>query len=225
MACIDGNYVPYRLCKAAGIEPGGYYHYVKRLTKHTIEKCNNQKIISDINFLQIKHKQTLGYRQITMQLNRFYKKVGVTKVNSKRVLRLMRENNLLAIIRTTNASAKMRKATSEDKTSPNILQRDFSTGAALQKIFTDISYLRSKFGFVYLSAAKDSVTREIVAYNVKDNLGLELSLDILNDLSKLKLADEAMVHSDQGVHYTAKRYRQLMDEFKLIQSMSRRGNC
>ncbi len=108
---------------------------------------------------------------------------------------------------------------------PNCLNREFKTGESLQKILTDISYLRCKFGFVYLSAAKDSVTNEIVAFNVKDNLGLDLSLDILDELSKVKLASNAMVHSDQGVHYTSKRYRELMDTLGLTQSMLRRGNC
>ncbi len=68
-------------------------------------------------------------------------------------------------------------------------------------------------------------TNEIVAFNVKDNLGLDLSLEILDELSKLKLALNVMIHSDQGVHYTAKRYRETMADYGIIQSMSRICNC
>ncbi len=91
----------------------------------------------------------------------------------------MRENELLAIIRIKNPHRSIWKVTKEDKVSSNKLQRGFTSGRDLQKIITYISYLRCKFGFVYLSAVKDSVTREIVDYNVKDNLGLDLSLDII----------------------------------------------
>lgn len=182
-------------------------------------------MLADIQFLQTKHKQTLGYRQVTMQLNRFYKKQGLDVVNCKRVVRLMRENDLLAIILRQNPYKKMWKATKEDKVSSNKLNRKFTTGFAGEKILTDISYLPCKLGFVYLSAAKDSVTREIVAHNVHNNLGLDLSLDILRELLDNKVITKPLIHSDKGVHYTAKRYRELLEKFGFEQSMSRRGKC
>lgn len=225
LACKDGNGVPYRLCKAAGVDPSGYYHHINRVNNKSEKIIRDDLILADIQYIQKMHKQTKGYRQITMELNIFYATMELPNVNTKRILRLMRENELLAVIRAKSPYKNIWKATVEDKISPNLLNREFKSGDVLQKILTDISYLRCKFGFVYLSAAKDSVTNEIVAFNVKDNLGLDLSLDILDELSKLKLATNVMVHSDQGVHYTAKRYRELMEELGLIQSMSRRGNC
>lgn len=225
MACRDGKYVPYKLCKVASVNPSGYYHYVRRKSYFTSKMVADAMILADIQYLQNKHMRVLGYRQVTMQLNRFYKNINLPVINSKRILRIMRENSQLAIIRKKNPRKTMWKATKEDKFSPNILQREFTDGDKLEKILTDISYLRCKFGFVYLSAAKDSVTREIVAHNVKDNMGLGLSLEILEDLSKLNLSSNVMVHSDQGVHYSAKRYRELLVELGITQSMSRRGNC
>lgn len=225
LACKGGKTVPYRLCKATGVDPSGYYHYLKRLSTKSKKLIHDELILADIEHLQKMYNQTHGYRQITMELNMFYQKNGLPNVNAKRVLRLMKENELLAVIRAKNPYKKIWKATVEDKVSPNLLNREFKNGEPLQKILTDISYLRCKFGFVYLSAAKDSVTNEIVAFNVKDNLGLDLSLDILDELSILKLPSNVMVHSDQGVHYTAKRYRELMNTLGLSQSMSRRGNC
>lgn len=223
--CKDGKNVPYKLCKAAGVDSSGYYKYVPKLAIRSSRDISNSLLLADIEYLQTLYKYKLGYRQITMQINLFYAKLDYPLVNHKRVLRIMNENDLQSKIRAANPYKNMWKATIEDKVSPNILNREFTTGEALQKILTDISYLRCKFGFVYLSAAKDSVTNEIVAFNVKDNMGLDLSLDILNELSKLKLAPNALVHSDQGVHYTAKRYRELMQSLCLTQSMSRRGNC
>lgn len=225
LACKDGKSVPYRLCRAAGVEPSGYYHYVKKVNNKSEKQVRGDLIIADIKFIQKMYNQTKGYRQVTMEINKFYSTIGIANVNCKLVLRLMQENGLLAVVRVRNPYKNIWKATVEDKVSPNLLNREFKTGDVLQKILTDISYLRCKFGFVYLSAAKDSVTNEIVAFNVKDNLGLELSLDILDELSRLKLSPNSMVHSDQGVHYTAKKYRELIKELGITQSMSRRGNC
>lgn len=90
IACKDGKRIPYKLCKAAGVEPSGYYHFVRRKSKASTKIIKDSQVLADIQFLQTKHKQTLGYRQVTMQLNRFYKKHGLDVVNCKRVGRLMR---------------------------------------------------------------------------------------------------------------------------------------
>ncbi len=225
LACEDGKYVPYQLCKTIGINPSGYYKYVKRNRVISKKMKFDKMILADIKYLQIKHKRKLGYRQITMQINKFYSTINFPKVNAKRILRLMRENELLGIIRAKNPSKHIWRATKEDKISPNHLSRKFTSGKPLEKILTDISYLRCKFGFVYLSAAKDSVTNEIIAFNVKRNMNLELSLEIIDDIAKLPLANNAMIHSDQGVHYTAKEYRKKVKGLNITQSMSRRGNC
>lgn len=95
------------------------------------------------------YNQTKGYRQVTMGINYFYSTIGLTNVSSKLVLRLMWENDLLAVIRVKNPYKNIWKATVEDKASQNVLNREFKTLEVLQKILTDISYLRCKFGFVY----------------------------------------------------------------------------
>ena len=225
LACKDGTYNPNRLCKAAGVDPSGYYHYNNNMVNKSQKSIDDDKILADIKYLQKLHKQTLGYRVITMKINQFYDAIGLDVVNAKRILRLMREYKLLAKIRAKNPNKSIWKATEEDKTCPNILNREFKTGEPLEKILTDISYLRCKFGFVYLSAAKDSITNEIVCFNVKKNLGLDLSLDIIDELSRFNLPPNTIIHSDQGVHYTSKLYRKNVSNLGLTQSMSRRGNC
>lgn len=221
----DGCYVPYRLCKAAGVDSSGYYRYIERIISPCDKHFKDAMILADITHLQTKHKMKLGYRQITMQLNILYVQVGFDKVNSKRILRLMRENRLLSDIRSINPHKHIWKATVEDKVSPNKLKRDFKTGIPLEKLLTDITYLPCAFGWSYLSAVKDSVTNEIVTYTVKDNMKLPLSLEIAEGLAKIKLAPNVLLHSDQGVHYTAKKFRLFLEEHNIIQSMSRRGNC
>lgn len=96
-------------------------------------------------------------------------------------------------------------------------------------MLTDITYLFYGNGKkAYLSTIKDGSTNEILAYNVSSNLSLDIATDTIHKLmnnNKLKLAPDAFIHSDQGVHYTSPTFQKLVKGFGLGQSMSRRGNC
>ena len=96
-------------------------------------------------------------------------------------------------------------------------------------LLTDITYLSYKNGKkAYLSTIKDSSTNEILAHYVSDNLRLDIVLNTLEKLKSnvnLKLHSEAILHSDQGVHYTSPKFQKQVQQLGLKQSMSRRGNC
>lgn len=98
------------------------------------------------------------------------------------------------------------------------------------KVFvTDITYLRTGSGqTVYLSCVKDIATREIMAHHVSKSLHMELVLHTTNKLAERlqgNIHPEAMIHSDQGFHYTHPAYQTRIRETGMLQSMSRRGNC
>lgn len=200
----------------------GYYRYVNSLSKINPLK---EAIIADIKFVQ-GNTFKLGYRRMYMKLKRFYKKNNINRnINDKMIRKLMRENNLGALIRRKNPNRKIWKATQEDRISENKLNREFKVGEPREILLTDITYLHCKFGTAYLSAIKDSVTNEIVSYTVKDNMKINLSIDVINQLDIMDLPPNVYIHSDQGVHYTAKAFRALLQEKNIGQSMSRRGNC
>ena len=96
-------------------------------------------------------------------------------------------------------------------------------------MLTDITYLFYGHGKkAYLSTIKDGSTNEILAYNVSERITLDIATETLRKLrnnKKVKLAEEAFIHSDQGVHYTSPVFQKLVKKYGLKQSMSRRGNC
>lgn len=95
-------------------------------------------------------------------------------------------------------------------------------------LLTDITYLQYHGRTVYLSCVKDVATREILAYELSNTLKLSI---IFNTLVKLEekldsnIHPEAVIHSDQGSHYTYPEFQNRVKQMKLTQSMSRRGNC
>lgn len=165
-----------------------------------------------------------GARQIKMTLENQYQIV----FNLKRIRRIMKKFSILCPIRKANPYRRMAKATKEHRTCPNLLQRQFKQGVAGKVLLTDITYLTYRYGKrAYLSTIKDAETNEILAYEVSDKITLDIAINTLQKL-KLKhrhLTKDAIIHSDQGVHYTNPKFQKLVKKMKLGQSMSRRGNC
>ncbi|RKP56268.1 hypothetical protein D7Z26_06435 [Cohnella endophytica] len=103
----------------------------------------------------------------------------------------------------------------------HVLNRQFTSEASLKKFVTDITYVRTGHDFVYLSVILDLHNNEVVAWVVSALNDLDL---VLNTVKKL-IANEAVLHSDQGFQYTTKKYSNLLEEQRLRGSHSRRGNC
>ena len=104
----------------------------------------------------------------------------------------------------------------------NRLNRDFTSSIPLKKLATDITYVPTTDGFIYLSAVQDLFNNEIVSYHISSKNDLELVFATLN---KLPSARGAILHSDQGFQYTNKRYQDALKEKNIQGSHSRKGNC
>ncbi|KUP05726.1 transposase [Bacillus coahuilensis m2-6] len=152
-----------------------------------------------------------------------------TPMNHKKILRLMRKYNLFSMVRRANPYRKMAKANEEHRSVPNILNRRFHQIEPGKVFLTDITYLQYQGGrTAYLSCVKDVATREIVAYDLSTSLHMSIVYRTLNKLIHAldgNIHPEAMIHSDQGFHYTNPEYQERVRGFGLIQSMSRKGNC
>jgi putative transposase len=166
-----------------------------------------------------------GTRQIKMTLAGQY---GII-YNLKRIRRIMKKYGIICPIRKTNPYRRMIKATKEHSVLPNLLNRNFKQGIPGKVLLTDITYLfYGKGKKAYLSTIKDSSTNEILVYNVSDRLTLEIATETIHKLKsnkKVKLTNDALIHSDQGAHYTSPIFQKLVKSYGLRQSMSRRGNC
>ncbi len=210
-------------CRILSININNYYKF-RRLHKIGKAKIHDSQLLADIQFLQSKHKNKLGYRRLKMHLDYAYSSYGLYPVNHKRILRICREHNVICKVRAKNPYKRIARATKEHNYFKNIINREFNIGAPRTKILTDITYLHYGDKTAYLSAAKDSITGEIIAYNIRQDMKLELSLDIINELDA-NLPKRCIIHSDQGIHYSSPKYSELLTSKGYIQSMSRRGNC
>jgi transposase InsO family protein len=141
----------------------------------------------------------------------------------------MRKYEIICPIRKANPYRRMMKATKEHTVLPNLLNREFKQNVPGKVLLTDITYLFYGNGKkAYLSTIKDSSTNEILAYNLSSRLTLDIATNTVHKLinnKRVKLAKDAFIHSDQGVHYTSPIFQKLVKYYKLGRSMSRRGNC
>lgn len=168
-----------------------------------------------------KHKKA-GIRTIAMILQNKY---DVT-INLKKIARIKKQYGLITQIRKKNPYNVVFKKGLEHRVAPNLLQRRFDVNMPDTVYSTDISYLIYKGGQrAYLSATKDLATKEIVAFNISQNLSMQTAYLGLEKALKHKDCSKLMIHSDQGTHYTHPLYVNKLKEFGVTQSMSRKGNC
>lgn len=148
-------------------------------------------------------------------------------MNHKKIIRIMKKYHLFVKIRRRNPYRMIMKRTNEHRIFDNLLNRQFRQKVPGRVLCTDISYLYYGAGRkAYISAIKDIASKEVLSWQVSNNLSMGF---VLNTIDKLKnintLSSDTIIHSDQGLHYTSPEYVKKIKEMKLIQSMSRKGNC
>lgn len=157
-----------------------------------------------------------------MRLKNDYK----TTMNHKKVRRIMNKYGLVCQARRKNPYKAIMKKTQEHRTFENILNREFKQGVPKKVLCTDITYLYFSLGRkAYLSVVKDIATGEILSWEISINIDLEFVLKTVTRLESLQLPPDALIHSDQGFHYTNPLYIEKIKQLDIIQSMSRKGSC
>ena len=159
---------------------------------------------------------TYGYRRVHIWLER----QGIHH-NPKTILRVMNKYNLLSVVR-RRRYVKYGQALHRYQ---NLLNRDFYAERPNQKWVTDISYIRTGQGFLYLSVIRDLYDNSIVAYKTGTEQNIQLVLNTIRAARRNeKVTAELQLHSDQGFQYTSQAYFKLTQEYGITPSMSRRGN-
>jgi putative transposase len=215
------------LCEVAGVSRSGYYNYFSmKSQEQRSRKDKEDEIVKEIILKAFNFKgRKKGARQIKMTLDGQFNVV----YNLKRIRRIMKKYGVICPIRKANPYRRMMKATQEHRVVPNLLNRQFKQDVPGKVLLTDITYLfYGKGQKAYLSTIKDASTNEILAYNVSNRMTIDLATDTLLKLKNnrnFKKAKDALIHSDQGVHYTHPDFQKLVKKLDLRQSMSRRGNC
>ena len=200
------------MCRFFEVSRSGYYKYLirKDIPAKDLELAKKIEECQEINH------RTYGYRRVHIWLER----QGIYR-NPKTVLRVMQKYNLLSVVR----RKKFHYCSQYLHRYPNALNRDFSADRPNQKWVTDISYIKTSQGFLYLSVIRDLYDNSIVAYKTAKEQSIKLVLDTIKAAKKKeKVTGELQLHSDQGFQYTSYAYFNLTQSYGIKQSMSRRGN-
>ena len=154
-------------------------------------------------------------------------RIGI-RMNHKKIRRLMRKYGLFCPIRKANPYRRMAKAIRTNAVADNLVKREFKEHGARAVLLTDITYIPIKNGFCYLSVIIDAFTMQVLSYQLSPSLEVDFVLATVTQLMQDhgdSINDSTMIHSDQGCHYTSIRFRELLENTQLRQSMSRKGNC
>jgi len=212
-----------QLCQIASVSISGYYKW-KSNEKNRIERLERETADYEIiHKIFTNHQETAGFRTITMELKEHYSII----MNHKKVIRLMRKYRLKCKIRREKTYGCTFDKTRIEHTYPNLINTKFDCIKPYSVLHTDITYIKFAYGSktAYLSAIKDQTTREILAYKISNSLEISFVLETINDLKSYSLAENTIIHSDQGVHYSCKKYNDIITKLGLKASMSRRGKC
>lgn len=202
------------MCKFFDVSRSGYYDYVKRMDKPAFD----QELANTIAQCQARCRRTYGYRRVHIWLQN----KGVYR-NPKTVLRIMQKYGLLSEVRRYR---KYRQMGERLHRYPNLLNRQFTADCPNQKWVTDISYIHTDQGVLYLSMIRDLYDNSIVAYETGTDQTVNLVLNTIHlARKKEKVTAELQLHSDQGAQYASTEYFHLTQKYGITPSMSRRGNC
>ncbi|HFE3721180.1 TPA: IS3 family transposase, partial [Klebsiella variicola subsp. variicola] len=140
-----------------------------------------------------------------------------------RVWRLMKRVGIKAQVGYRSPRARKGEASI---VSPNRLQRQFNPDAPDERWVTDITYIRTHEGWLYLAVVVDLFSRKIIGWSMQSRMTKDIVLNaLLMAVWRRNPQKQVLVHSDQGSHYTSRQFRQLLWRYRIRQSMSRRGNC
>lgn len=201
------------MCNFFMVSRSGYYDWVRKIN-------NSDKDDSTLELIkecQKRAKQTYGYRRVKLWILR---QTGLV-INHKTVLRIMNKYGLLSEIRRRR---KYINCSNQLHRYDNILDRNFTAAKPNLKWVTDITYIHTKQGILYLSMIKDLYDNFVVSYQTGTEQTINLVARTISE-AKEKVTNGMNLHSDQGFQYTSHAYFNLTKEYGIIPSMSRRGNC
>ena len=196
------------MCRYFEVSRSGYYDWIKKMEKQDKDALIGEMICQC-------HKETdktYGYRRVTDWIAR----KGL-KMNRKKVLRIMNKYGMLSEIRRPRPLYVRKQQLMKYD---NLLGRDFSADKPNQKWVTDVSYIKTKKGELYLSVIKDLYDNFIVAYDIAEANDNALVFRTLKKAKKV-VACEPILHSDQGFQYTSAEYFELTKKYNITISMSR----
>ena len=217
---ISEKYPIKKMCQKLRVNRAAYYKWLHR--EPSSRQLENEKIVEWIKELYEEQDGILGYRQMTITVNREHN----VRYNKKRIRRLMQILHLKSVCRKKRYN--YIKSTPE-VTAENILNRDFHADKPNEKWLTDVTefkyYVGAEVRKVYLSAILDLYDRRIVSYKIGDSNNNPLVFDTFDEAVRSNPNAHPLFHSDRGFQYTSKIFHSKLVAANMRQSMSRVGRC
>ena len=210
---LQGKLSVERMCQLAQVSRAGFYRSLQQQQPLREE----MEVRSAMQQIVLQHRRRYGYRRVTAELRR----QGLL-VNHKRVARLMREDNLLAV--QPRAFVVTTDSQHELQVYLNLASRLQLTGIN-QLWVADITYIRLRTEFVYLAVILDAFSRKVVGWELDRTLATRLVRAALEKAITARQPPPGLVHhSDRGVQYASDEYLQVLQSYQMIPSMSRPAN-
>jgi len=205
------------LCKLLGVSKSGYYAWRNRLPS---ERSRLDAVLSEkIGMIHRNSRATYGAPRVHAELGA----IGI-RCSRKRVARLMGQENLRGCLRGRRMKTTHRLALRQ--AAPDLVERNFSSQQPDRLWVADITYVRSREGFVYLAFILDVCTRRVVGWSMATHLRTEIVVDALQmAIARRKPSPGLVHHSDRGVQYTSLSFSKRLEDEGLLPSMGRVGSA
>jgi putative transposase len=206
-----------RLCRVLEVSMSGYYDWRSRpVSAHAQRDAALKTLIS------ASHKDSYGIYG-SPRIYKDLKERGEV-VSRKRVARLMQEEQLIA--KAVRAFKRTTCSEHDLPLAPNLLAQNFTATRPNQRWVSDITYIRTEAGWLYLAAVMDLFSRAIVGFAMDKHMTVDLvSRALLMALSRREIGADLMLHSDRGSQYAAEDYQAMLKRHGIRCSMSGVGNC
>ncbi|MDW2646627.1 IS3 family transposase [Citrobacter sp. HN-141] len=204
------------LCRVLDVHPSGFYAWFKQpySQRHQVDL----RLTGQIKQFWLESGCVYGYRKIHLDLRDSGQQCGVN-----RVWRLMNRAGIKAQVGYRSPRARKGEGSI---VSPNRLQRQFNPDAPDKRWVTDITYIRTYEGWLYLAVVVDLFSRKIIGWSMQSRMTKDIVLNaLLMAVWRRNPQKQVLVHSDQGSQYTSHEWQSFLKSHGLEGSMSRRGNC
>ncbi|HAN4350658.1 TPA: IS3 family transposase [Escherichia coli] len=204
------------LCRVLDVHPSGFYAWLQQ--PHSQRHRADLRLTGQIKQFWLESGCVYGYRKIHLDLRDSGQQCGVN-----RVWRLMKRVGIKAQVGYRSPRARKGEA---NIVSPNRLQRQFNPDAPDERWVTDITYIRTHEGWLYLAVVVDLFSRKIIGWPMQSRMTKDIVLNaLLMAVWRRNPQKQVLVHSDQGSQYTSHEWQSFLKSHGLEGSMSRRGNC
>lgn len=214
-----------KMCSILGVSRAGYYAWINRPVSK--REKDNKALLKDIREVFKASNNTYGSIKIRKTLeakNTAGRNCKLLRINHKRIEQIMHKNEIRSKVK------KKYKATTDSNhnlpVAENLLNREFESTKPNEKLVSDITYVPTDEGWLYVAGIMDLCGGKLVGLSMSDRMTKQLVINALHDAYKTSgRPHKAILHSDRGSQYCSYAYQEQLTKYGYICSMSRKGNC